>query len=314
MALFPGGPGPELNMFPSYFTVVEKSDAIFLGFLVICGILLAGITFTMLYFVIRYSRRRNPVASQNGSHTLLEITWTVVPTILVLGMFYYGWIGFREMRTAPPGAMKVKVTARMWSWLFEYENGIKSDKLFVPLKEPVVLLMTSQDVLHSFFVPAFRIKEDMVPGMETHLWFQPEREGRYDVFCAEFCGVGHSSMLTEVVVMQRNEFEEWYRGGEEEKGEPTGEELVKNKGCTACHSLDGTRIVGPSFKGIWGRKIVVVSAGKERSIVVDEDYLRNSLLDPGADLVKGYPPVMPPQGGNLTDQEIHEIIEYLKTL
>lgn len=301
-------------MFPSYFTVVEKSDAIFLGFVAICGILLAGITLTMLYFVIRYSRRRNPVASQNGSHTLLEITWTVVPTILVLGMFYYGWIGFREMRSAPPGAMKVKVTARMWSWLFEYENGMKSDKLFVPLKKPVTLLMTSEDVLHSLFIPAFRIKEDLVPGMETHLWFQPEREGRYDVFCAEYCGVGHSSMLTEVVVMQRHEFDEWYVAGEGEEEGSGGETLIREKGCTGCHSLDGTRIVGPSFKGIWGRRIIVISSGQERNVVVDEEYVRRSLLDPGTDVVKGYPPVMPPQGENLTEEEIHEIVEYFKTL
>ena len=161
-------------------------DNVFLLLLVISVVLLISITFTMIYFVVKYNRKKNPTPENIESHLLLEITWIVIPTLLVLGMFYYGWSGFKFMRTAPEGAMTVKATGRMWSWQFEYDNGIKSGELKVPIGKPVKLLITSQDVLHSLFIPAYRIKEDAVPGMETHLWFLPDKEGEYDLFCSEY--------------------------------------------------------------------------------------------------------------------------------
>lgn len=252
----------------------------------------------------------------------------MIPTILVLIIFFVGWKGFQYMRTVPPDAMPVKVLARQWSWLFTYENGKQDSVLRVPLRKPIKLLITSADVLHSLYIPAYRIKEDCVPGMDTHLWFLPDEVGSYDLFCTEYCGVGHSAMITKVEVMTEKDFDNWYRGENEAQAKSVeaksssktgtpgrkGAELIQVKGCTACHSTDGTPKIGPTFKDILGKKETVIRDGKEREIVVDEAFIKQTLLQPELDRVKGFPPIMPSQKGLLTDKEIDEIIEYIKTL
>ena len=249
----------------------------------------------------------------------------MVPTILVLAIFFVGWKGFQYMRTVPPGAMPIKVMARQWSWTFTYENGKEDGVLRVPVKKPVKLLITSADVLHSLFIPAYRIKEDCVPGMETYLWFLPDELGSYDLFCTEYCGVAHSNMITKVEVMPEKEFNAWYQGGAvaaaaEAAAAPMkgmarpGAALLEVKGCLACHTTDGTPKIGPTFKGMIGKREVVTRNGKEREIVVDEAFIKQTLLAPDLDRVKGFPPIMPSQKGLLTDKEIDEIVEYLKTL
>lgn len=301
-------------MFGRSYTPIGMSDVIFLGFLVICLVLLVGITVTMVYFIIRYSRKRHPQAEQIPGNIPLEIIWTVLPTVLVLGMFYYGWVGFKTLRQVPGDALQISVTGRMWTWTFEYPNGLKANTLKVPVKKAVNLNLISADVLHSFFVPAFRIKEDAVPGMKTYLWFQAEREGTYDVFCSEYCGTGHSGMLSKIEVVSQDVFDQWYAGETAKPVKaPDGAALVVSAGCTGCHSLDGSRIVGPSLKGIFGEKTHVLTDGVERDIVVDEDYIRRSLLEPGKDVVEGYPAIMPAQT-QLSAEEIDAIIDYLKTL
>jgi len=282
----------------------------------ICVLLLVGVTGVMLYFVIRYSRKRNPNPEDIKDNLPLEIIWTIVPTLLVLAIFWVGWKGFQFMRTVPPDATLVKVTARMWTWSFTYENGKQDNVLRVLVRKPVKLAISSVDVLHSLFIPAFRIKEDAVPGRETYLWFLPDEVGSYDLFCSEYCGTDHSAMITKVVVMSEPDFAAWYSGGSEHaRGKSLdGATLVKTKGCTACHSLDGTAKIGPTLKGIFGRNELVVTAGKEHTIVVSHEYIERSILEPQADIVKGFPPIMPSQKGILTDQEIDAIIAYLKTL
>ena len=295
-------------------------DNVFLFLLVISVVLLIGITFTMIYFVFKYNRKKNPTPANIESHLLLEITWIVIPTALVLAMFYYGWSGFKLMRTVPEGAMTVKATGRMWSWQFEYDNGMKSGELKVPLGKPVRLLITSQDVLHSLFIPAYRIKEDAVPGMETHLWFLPDKAGEFDLFCSEYCGVDHSSMVSKVIVTEEDDFNAWYReAGKTAKGaggdaESQGHELLEEKGCLDCHTVDGSIEIGPSFKGIFGRTVLVTSRGKEREVIADESYIKNSILHPEADIVKGFDNIMPSQEGNMSEEEVNEIILYLKDL
>ena len=289
-------------------------------------------TAVMIYFVIRYSRRRNPEPEDVKENLTVEILWTVIPTILVLLIFFAGWKGFQYMRTVPPDAMPVKVTARQWSWLFTYENGKQDSVLRVPLRKPVKLLITSADVLHSLYIPAYRIKEDCVPGMETHLWFLPDEVGSYDLFCTEYCGVGHSAMITKVEVISQKEFDEWYQGekkaAEAEEKKPAGKtpaakagptvnvgaELIEVKGCVACHTTDGTPKIGPTFKGVFGKRETVIRDGKEREIVVDEAFIKQTLLHPELDRVKGFPPIMPSQHGLLTDKEMDEIIVYIKSL
>jgi cytochrome c oxidase subunit II len=310
----------------------NPADDTFYFILGISVTLLALNTGVMLYFLFRYSRKRHPQAEEVKENTPLEIIWTVIPTILVLAMFYVGWKGFVYMRHAPPDAMVVHVTARQWSWTFDYANGKETNVLKVPLGKPVKLLMTSADVLHSLFIPAYHIKEDCVPGQETHLWFLPDQLGSYDLFCTEYCGVGHSSMITKVDVMPRKDFDAWYSGKKEqpEKGKARtagkperagtetlaheGAELFRVKGCTACHTTDGTPKIGPTFKGLFGGKETVIRGGKERVITVDEAFIKQTLLQPELDRVKGFPPIMPSQKGLLSDKEIGELIDYIKSL
>jgi cytochrome c oxidase subunit 2 len=207
----------------------------------------------------------------------------------------------------------------MWSWQFKYDNGKQSGELRVPVGRPVKLMITSEDVLHSLFIPAFRIKEDAIPGRETYLWFLPEEEGEYDLFCSEYCGVKHSSMMSKVMVTGKDDFTEWYNSG---KGADVtgslpmlqGVALLEDKGCIDCHSIDGSVEVGPSFKGLFGKKAVVISRGKEREVIADETYVKNSILYPDADIVKGFDDIMPSQEGNVSDEELKEIITYIKGL
>src|SRR4030043_130900 len=190
-------------MFTSWTTGLsgEVVDQVFFYILAITIFLLGLITFLMVYFVIRYRKERNPQPSDIHENAWLEIIWTVVPTLLVLTMFYYGLTGFNFLKKVPVDAMKVKGIARQWSWLFEYENGIKSTELKVPVGKPVKLLLTSQDVIHGFYAPAFRIKQDAVPGMETYLWFQPTETGVFDVMCSQYCGLEHAHMFSKIIVI-----------------------------------------------------------------------------------------------------------------
>jgi cytochrome c oxidase subunit 2 len=307
----------------------NPADSVFFFILGIAVFFLVLNTAVMIYFVIRYSRKRNPHPEDIKEHLTIEIVWTVIPTILVLLIFFAGWKGFQYMRTVPPDAMPVKVLARQWSWTFTYENGREDSVLRVPVRKPVKLLITSADVLHSLYIPAYRIKEDCVPGMETYLWFQPDEPGSYDLFCTEYCGVAHADMITKVEVMQEEEFAAWY-GGEAvaaeaakpaakagKKGEaarPVAETLLNVKGCLACHSTDGTPKIGPTLKGLFGKKEKVLQDGKEREVVVDEAFIRQKILEPERARIKGFPPIMPSQKGLLTDREIEDIVGYIKTL
>lgn len=300
------------DMVSGVSNTAAKIDSVFLFIVGVSVALLVLVTALMLFFVVRYNWKRHPVPRDIEGNLLLEIIWTVIPTVIVLAMFYYGWSDFAYIRNAPVGALPVQVTGRNWSWQFTYDNGMKSDVLKVPLHRPVKLSLTSVDMLHSFYIPAFRIKEDAVPGMKTHLWFTAGEAGSYDIYCTEYCGVGHSRMRSTVVVLPEKEFDAWYagRGGEEEKS--ARRRLLGEKGCLGCHTTDGPKGVAPTLQGIFGRTIVVVTGGRERRIVVDEEYLRRSILQPEADIVKGYPPLMP--AVPVSSEELDAMITELKGL
>ncbi len=298
-------------MFSGVSTFAPEIDSAMAFILWWSAILMIGITAFMVYCMVRYSRKNNPKPTHIHGSVALETIWTVLPTILVLIMFYKAFGTFELMTTRPDDAMKVKVTGLKWRWVFEYENGKKADELVVPVNQAVELELHSPDVLHSFYVPAFRIKKDVVPGKDNWTWFEASEKGNYNVFCAEYCGNDHSYMLSTVRVVDSGEYSTWLNTKSEVL---SGPDLLAAKGCIACHSLDGSSLVGPTFQGIFGKMETVVTDGEERQQRVDEDYLRKSILEPAVDLVKGYANQMPSQAGLLTDEELDAIIETIKEL
>lgn len=298
---------------------VEGVDFAFKFIIGVGAFFLLGITAVILYFLYKYNKKKHPVAdtSIEGS-TKLEIIWTVIPTILVLLMFYFGWIAFDPMRDIPKDSFTVKVIGRMWSWTFEYPNGKKSEKLIVPVNRNIRLDLESVDVNHAFYIPAFRIKEDVVPGRINKMWFNSDKQGSFDIFCAEYCGLRHAYMLTTAEIVSKEAFEEWYKlepGSSDLDKVSAGFEVIKANGCVACHSSDGTKLVAGSFKGIWGKTHIVETDGKQREIVVDAEYIKKAIWEPNADILQGYKGgLMPSYKGQIKEAEMDQIIEYIKSL
>lgn len=191
----------------------EKTDYAFYFVLGISLLLLILITILMIYFVHKYSRDKHPKAVNIHGSMALEITWTVIPVILVLAMFWYGWVGYQQFANPPSDTFNIKVTGQMWKWNFEYANGLRTDTLYVPQNKPILLNLTSIDVNHSFFVPAYRFKMDVFPNKQTEAWFTPDELGDFDIACAEYCGLRHSYMYSKVVVLPQNKFDDWYYRG-----------------------------------------------------------------------------------------------------
>ncbi|HSB32283.1 MAG TPA: cytochrome c oxidase subunit II [Candidatus Sulfobium mesophilum] len=292
--------------------IAGKIETSFMIVVSACVVLLVAVTVTMLVFLYRYNRKRHPVPGETRENIPLEIIWTVIPTILVILMFYFGWVDFDYIRNPPKDAMNVDVISRQWSWTFRYENGKQSDTLRVPVGQPVKLTLTSEDVLHCLFIPAYRVKEDCVPGLKTHLWFTANEAGTYNIFCTEYCGLEHSHMISKLITMSAAEFSAWYQSKPEAKAGQKGLDLLQSKGCLGCHTTDGTPKVGPTFKGLYERKVTVSTQGKERTIVADEEYLKRAVLDPGSDVVKGFPNIMPKMP--VSEDELKEIVNYIETL
>lgn len=295
------------------------------SFYFIAGIsllLLTGLTIVMLYFVFRYNNKKNKVAIQNEGNTRLEIVWTVIPIILALAMFYFGWEGWKPMSKAPKDAINITSVARMWNFTFQYENGTQSHDLIIPVNTPVKINLVSLDVIHSLYIPAFRIKSDMVPGREKSMWFLPEAIGIYDLFCAEYCGLQHSYMNAKVKVISKEDYAKWYSDSSKvsvaTEGSSPGSEglaIIKAQGCNACHSSDGSKIIGPSYLNLYGKKQVVIRDGKEITLTADDEYIKRAIYDPNVEIVKGYPTgLMQSYKTTLSDKDVSKIIEYLKTL
>jgi cytochrome c oxidase subunit 2 len=304
-------------MFEGASNLAAGVDRAFVLIFSISAFFIISITAFIIWIVIRYNRKKNQPARQFTGNNLLEVVWTVIPLIIVLVMFYYGWVGFAPMRKVPADAMRVTAIGRMWEWSFDYGNGKISKTMVVPADKPVRVDLKSVDVNHSFFVPAFRVKEDVIPGYDNYLWFSAFEIGEFDILCTEYCGLMHSAMVSKVKVVPEPEFKAWLDSlpATGEIPDPEGLVLLKNTGCIACHSLDGARLVGPSFKGIYGKKHVVVEDGAEKEVEVNEEYIATSILDPNKQLVKGYAKgLMQSYRNQLTDAQIALITDYLKTL
>jgi len=300
-----------------------KVDAVFLYVFALTAAFLILITATIIYFVVRYRSSRGGQAQDIHSHTLLEVAWTGMPLLLFLTMFYYGWTNYRYLREVPRDAMVVTATARQWAWSFAYPNGRQTPELYVPLGRPVRINLKSLDVLHGFYVPAFRIKSDVLPNQQNYTWFAATKLGDFDIECTVMCGVNHSYMLSKVHVMPVTDFETWYFGDSPEppalkpvaKAPPEparGEQVFKLKGCVSCHSTDGSKLVGPTWKGLFGSKVAVLTEGKERLVTADETYLQHAITHPPSEVVKGFAPQMPK--ADLQEGDIADLLAFIKAL
>lgn len=297
-------------------TIASEVDSLFYFIFYLSIFFFILVTGGSFYFAWRYRRKGKDTFTENLSHhTGLEIFWTVVPTILVFIIFVWGFKTYLKMNIKPENAIEVKVTAQKWFWSFSYPEGATTtNELIVPVNKPVNLLMSSTDVIHSFFVPDFRLKNDVIPNRYSTLWFEANKTGEFDLFCAEYCGKGHSEMIGKVKVVSGTEYATWLASNSGTSDLPPdqwGAELYKSKACFTCHTIDGNPSVGPTFKGIFGRSENLTDGN---SITVDENYIRKSILEPQAQVVDGFQPVMPTYQGLLKEAEIDALIAYLKTI
>ncbi|MCB1041996.1 MAG: cytochrome c oxidase subunit II [Acidobacteria bacterium] len=297
-------------------THVDRVHVFIIAIMAFCFIACNAV---LIYFMLRY-RRKGPddvTASIKGNH-LLEAVWTIIPTIVVLIVFVYGVRVWGDMRKPPENAMTINVTGVQWAWRFEYPDGrIEAEDLYVPAGQPIRLNMVSNDVLHSFFIPELRVKEDVVPSQYTHLWFQADYEGVYNIFCTEYCGDNHSYMLGKVHALGPEAWDRWVRRVPDPDAvqlspAERGAKLYSKWGCLGCHSTDGSPNIGPTFKNLMGRS---ESFADGSTVVVDENYIMESIKQPNAKIVAGFKPdQMPAFEGQLSQQDITDLIDYIKTL
>jgi cytochrome c oxidase subunit II len=298
--------------------VVNEALIFILAFSVLLFFL---ITFFMILFMVRYRKSRNPAPTELPENHFIEAAWILIPTILVTAMFFYGLTGFIFLRAVPADSIKIKVHARQWSWLFEYDDGKKSPDLVVPFGKNVSCELISADVIHGFYIPAFRIQQDVVPGLKARVWFNATAIGSYYILCSQYCGQKHSAMIAKLYVVPPDQYEAWRKGKNIQLAGaaswatlPRGEALLYERGCMSCHSLSGAPMVGPTLKGLFGSTVLAQSGGQQRQIIADSAYIKKSIIDPGADVVVGFPGTMPKSGEILSDEEIVEITQYLKSL
>ncbi len=268
----------------------------------------------LAYFVLRYRRRSEVEIPDAPDHnTRLEVIWTLIPIVIVVVLFAVGFRVYLKSVVAPAEALEVSVTAERWMWTFTYGNGTVSvNELRVPRGKPVKLVMSSKDVIHSFFVPELRVKKDAVPNSYTTLWFEATEPGEATIECTEYCGAGHSAMLGKLIVQEEKDFNSWLEtGGGEGKLPPAelGAKLFVKMACNTCHTTDGALKTGPTFKGIFGTKVELADG---TAVMADEDYIRESITNPTAKVVKGFQPVMPVFKGLLSQKQLDGLLAFIK--
>lgn len=304
---------------PSGSTIAPEVDAL-LHFLFYAALGFIIIVYTgVVFFTIRYRRRKTSkleTTSGPSQNIALEITWTLVPLVLVLFLFIWGFRSYVHMSVVPKDAMEIKVTAQKWFWSFPYPEGASTvNELVVPVGLPIKLLMSSKDVIHSFYVPNFRLKRDVLPNRYSIIWFEATQLGEADLFCAEYCGSKHSGMIGKVRVVSEREYRDWLKSqgvqGEGMGPRDFGAKLLVSKGCSTCHSVDGTPGNGPTLLGLFDQAVKMQDGS---GVTADENYLRESILNPQARVVAGYQPIMPTYQTVLKDSEIDALIAYIKSL
>jgi cytochrome c oxidase subunit II len=293
-------------------TTAGNVDALYIFLVVLSGLMSALIFTLILVFAAKYRKRPGHVAEQIEGSTPLEIVWSVIPFCVFVAIFVWGAVIYFQERTPPRGAAEVYVVAKQWMWKLQHQEGQREiNELHVPAGRDVKLIMTSQDVIHSFFVPAFRIKQDVLPGRYTIAWFHATKPGTYHLFCAEYCGTQHSGMIGQVVVMEPAQYEAWLGGGGATGSlAANGQTIFEQLGCSTCHRSD-VQGRGPNLAGVFGKKVQLEDG---RTVTADENYVRESILVPGAKVVSGFKPIMPVFQGLVSEEQMTALVEYIKSL
>src|SRR5436190_5361261 len=272
------------------------------------------ISLVVIFFVIRY-RRRNPfeIPRPIEGSTKLETLWSVIPLVIAMSIFVWGAKVYFIQYRPPKNAMEVYVVGKQWMWKFQHATGQREiNELHVPVGRKIKLIMTTEDVIHDLFIPAFRIKADVVPGRYTAQWFEATTPGRYHLFCAEYCGMNHSQMVGSVVVMEPTEFNDWLSGNvNQQSAASSGQQLYQTLGCASCHGANGEGGRGPALLGVFGSNVQLSNG---QTVRADESYVRESILNPGAKLVNGFGPIMPTFQGVVNEEQIVQLMAYIKSL
>lgn len=295
-------------------------DTIYLVLIGLSAIFTLPIVGLIIYFAVKY--RRSSTAERARSHTNYPLEWLWIGGLLALVVPVFLWSSniFFSMFRPPAGALEIFVVGEQWMWKFQHPTGQREiNQLHVPIGRPVKLLMTSQDVIHSFYVPAFRVKHDVIPGRYTTLWFEATKTGTYHLFCAEYCGTEHSGMVGQVIVMEPAEYQAWLSTGGQAAAAPAptpeslveaGRLLFEQRGCASCHRADGTG-PGPALVGVFGSQVRLENG---QTVVADESYIRESIVNPNAKVVAGYQPIMPSFQGQLSEEELNQLVAYIRSL
>lgn len=293
-------------------TTAGGVDALYVFLLILCGLMCVGIFTMITVFAIRYRRSAGNVAQPIEGSIALELTWTFIPLGTFLFIFAWAAYIFFLERTPPRDSTEVYTVAKQWMWKFQHIEGQREiNELHVPVGRDVRMIMTSQDVIHSFYVPAFRIKQDVLPGRYTTAWFRATKPGTYHLFCAEYCGTMHSGMIGDVVVMEPAQYQQWLSGGAAMGSlANTGQGLFASLGCATCHRLD-TQGRGPNLTGVFGKPVLLEDG---RTVTADENYLRESIVAPATKVVSGFKPIMPPFQGIVSDEQLNALVAYVKSL
>jgi cytochrome c oxidase subunit 2 len=294
-------------------TMASRVDALYfflVGIAVFFSLLIAGL---IIYYAVRYRRRApNEIGEAMHGMIALEIGWTVIPLLITMVIFVWGASVFFAMARPPDESLNIYGVGKQWMWKFQHLDGQREiNELHVPLGRPVKMILTSEDVIHDFFVPAFRVKADVLPGRYTSVWFQPTTPGRYHLFCAEYCGTKHSGMIGEVVVMEPSEYQTWLSGGAPEGSlASAGAKLFADLACNTCHRADAQGR-GPVLEGLFGKSVQLQNG---ETVTVDEAYVRESILTPSAKITAGFQPIMPTFQGLVTEEQLLALVEYVKSL
>jgi cytochrome c oxidase subunit 2 len=293
-------------------TIARRVDALYLFLISVTGAVTLLIFALILFFLFKYRHSKHPVAEPIEGSLPLEITWSLIPLGIFMIFFAWGAIIYMAEARPPKDSLDVYVVAKQWMWKFEYQSGQREiNTLHVPLNRPVRLTMISQDVVHSFYVPEFRIKTDVLPGRYVTTWFQAAKPGHYHLFCAEYCGTQHSGMIGEVVVLEPAAYEAWLQGGGAQGSiAATGQKLFQELGCATCHRFD-MQGRGPNLQGVYGRRVLLDDG---RTVVADDNYVRESILQPGAKVVAGFKPIMPSFQGIVSEDQLLALTAYIKSL